>query len=305
MKLQPKDIINIDDCKALQDKYQSLKVKSLIDPQPDASSQTRISNCVNDQLIRYPFKSLSTYKLVNAIIRYTWGYRGLAENQGYTKYAVSIGETKLMEICNISKNQLIASIKEAELANILIIKHHKGARTADGGYLTNYYMFNKHYDTWMNRYGEPVDSSIVDSSIVDSSIVDSSIVDSSIVDSSIVDSSIVDSTTDTEKIVDEAKDSPTSTDKDLSENKKKNPKDSKSVYQEAVLLTDDEYAKLVDRFGKDDADRRIYKLSMYILSKGDKYKSHYHTILKWENDDKEKQANAPKKLTGHAGMRTE
>jgi hypothetical protein len=116
-------------------------------------------------------------------------------------------------------------------------------------------------------------------------------VDSSIVDSSIVDSSIVDKTTEVKH--------------DTVKVRELKPKNSKIGYQEAVFLELDEYTKLVDKFGKDDADRRIAKLSMYILSKGDKYKSHYHTILKWDNDDKEKAGFGNKKLIGHAGMRTE
>jgi phage replication O-like protein O len=53
-----------------------------------------------------------------------------------------------------------------------------------------------------------------------------------------------------------------------------------------VLLTEDEYTKLVQKFGKAGADARIENLSAYIASKGKKYNSHYFTILNWENMDK-------------------
>ena len=56
--------------------------------------------------------------------------------------------------------------------------------------------------------------------------------------------------------------------------------------QKACKLTDDELHKLIERFGKDGARERINNLSTYILSKGDKYISHYQTILMWESKNK-------------------
>lgn len=55
-----------------------------------------------------------------------------------------------------------------------------------------------------------------------------------------------------------------------------------------VLLTDEEYAKLQERFP--DCQERIDRLSYYIGSTGKRYKSHYMTILSWaEKDDKKKE----------------
>lgn len=56
----------------------------------------------------------------------------------------------------------------------------------------------------------------------------------------------------------------------------------KSTYGENdnVKLTDEELQKLVDMFPNDWNDK-INNLSWYIASKGDKYKSHYATILSW------------------------
>jgi len=59
----------------------------------------------------------------------------------------------------------------------------------------------------------------------------------------------------------------------------------KKKYLEFVLLTDDEYKKLCDRFGKSVADDYIERLNNYLGSKGKRYKSHYHTILNWSNKD--------------------
>ena len=47
-----------------------------------------------------------------------------------------------------------------------------------------------------------------------------------------------------------------------------------------VLLTETEYQKLKEKLG-DLADKLIEDLSLYIASKGKKYKSHYATILSW------------------------
>lgn len=62
----------------------------------------------------------------------------------------------------------------------------------------------------------------------------------------------------------------------------------KKRFFEFVLLTDDEYKKLLDKFGKQDAIRRIENLNNYIGSKGTKYKSHYHTILNWGSREHKK-----------------
>lgn len=69
--------------------------------------------------------------------------------------------------------------------------------------------------------------------------------------------------------------------------KSKNEKNvnKKNKHVEFVLLTSEEYQKLVDRFGVEDAKTRIERLNNYIGSKGKKYKSHYHTILNWAGKD--------------------
>lgn len=69
-------------------------------------------------------------------------------------------------------------------------------------------------------------------------------------------------------------------------------KEEKKKYGEFknVLLTDEEYQKLKDRFN--DYKEKIENLSYYLKSKGDKYKSHYGTILNWARKD-EKTLNTP------------
>ena len=66
-------------------------------------------------------------------------------------------------------------------------------------------------------------------------------------------------------------------------------KPSKHKYGEYqnVLLTDDEYAKLQEKFPHDYTER-IETLSEGIARKGYKYKSHYLAILSWARNDKPK-----------------
>lgn len=63
--------------------------------------------------------------------------------------------------------------------------------------------------------------------------------------------------------------------------------DSKHPYgeMENVLLTDEEFSKLKEKF-PEDYQARIDALSFGISSKGYKYKSHYATIVRWANDEK-------------------
>lgn len=70
---------------------------------------------------------------------------------------------------------------------------------------------------------------------------------------------------------------------------KNNSKSNKQTYMEFVLLTDEEHQKLIDRFGADGTRTRIEELNNAIGSKGLKYKSHYHTILAWENRSSKKE----------------
>lgn len=67
-----------------------------------------------------------------------------------------------------------------------------------------------------------------------------------------------------------------------------NNKEIKKKYLENVFLTDNEYEKLVEKYGKWTIERKIEDLNNYIGSKWKKYKSHYFTILEWLRKDKVK-----------------
>lgn len=74
---------------------------------------------------------------------------------------------------------------------------------------------------------------------------------------------------------------------------KVNKVNNKRIYAEQVSLSEDEYLKLVEKYGNEDSVKwAIEKLSNYKCSKATKYKSDYHVLIGWVYDDFEK-----KKLT--------
>ena len=76
--------------------------------------------------------------------------------------------------------------------------------------------------------------------------------------------------------------------------KLKETKVNNNIYGEFknVLLSDDDYKKLIDKFGEKGTKERIEDLSKGIASKGYKYKNHYATILNWDRR-KEAQVDKP------------
>jgi hypothetical protein len=61
-------------------------------------------------------------------------------------------------------------------------------------------------------------------------------------------------------------------------------KETKTKYLDFVLLSDDEYSKLLNIFWKERLDKEIAKLNNYIGSSWKKYKSHYFTIRQRNQD---------------------
>ena len=72
--------------------------------------------------------------------------------------------------------------------------------------------------------------------------------------------------------------------------KEENSKEKKE-YMDVVFLTEIEYNKLVEELGESLTKEYIKDLSLYIQSKGKKYKSHYATILTWNRNDIKKGVN--------------
>lgn len=68
-----------------------------------------------------------------------------------------------------------------------------------------------------------------------------------------------------------------------------------------VLLTEDEYRKLSEEYGKDKADKAIEYLGKYIVEKDYKTKSHYLTIRRWVIDAVSKPMRTGNQFTQFAG----
>ena len=62
----------------------------------------------------------------------------------------------------------------------------------------------------------------------------------------------------------------------------------KKKYGDFVQLTDDEYAKLVEKFGEQSAREKIENMNDAIAIHGYKYKSHYKAVLVWSKPKKTK-----------------
>ena len=73
------------------------------------------------------------------------------------------------------------------------------------------------------------------------------------------------------------------------QSKVKKSKVDKSIYVLSefpnIKISKEEHQKLIDKFGVTGTVDKIENLSLYIASKGDKYKSHYATILSWDKKD--------------------
>ena len=82
--------------------------------------------------------------------------------------------------------------------------------------------------------------------------------------------------------------------------RKKVDKKDKKRHREFVWLTPSEYEHLSTLLGKDQCERWIDELNLYIGSKGDKYESHYYTIQVWARRDSAKKAVASP-LVGEVG----
>jgi len=67
----------------------------------------------------------------------------------------------------------------------------------------------------------------------------------------------------------------------VKESKVKESKVNKDTYAEFVLMTTEEYQKLIDRYGESNTKKFIEKLDNAKGAKGYKYKSDYRAILEW------------------------
>ncbi len=72
----------------------------------------------------------------------------------------------------------------------------------------------------------------------------------------------------------------------------------KIKHGDSVMLHPDEYKKLVERFGESATAKGIEILDLYVMSKGKKYNSHYHTLLGWPIKQATELLNKPDPFRG-------
>ena len=82
--------------------------------------------------------------------------------------------------------------------------------------------------------------------------------------------------------------------------RKKIDRKDKQIHGEFVWLAPSEYEHLCDLLGKGPTDRWIADLNLYIGSKGDKYESHYYTIMLWAKRKADKEKGDPSTDSGQA-----
>ncbi len=70
------------------------------------------------------------------------------------------------------------------------------------------------------------------------------------------------------------------------------PPKKKQYLFDNILLTEEEYQKLVGRFGEAGTKDRLEALSLYKKSKGKKYKDDYATVLAWEHREERMEGGA-------------
>jgi len=81
-------------------------------------------------------------------------------------------------------------------------------------------------------------------------------------------------------------------DMDMDMDKDKDNTVAKEKFLEFVYLTRQEFDKLNNILGEPQVKEMIERLNNYIGSKGEKYKSHYHTILSWYKKDHPKESKS-------------
>lgn len=74
-------------------------------------------------------------------------------------------------------------------------------------------------------------------------------------------------------------------------------------YPNVNKITRKEHQQLIESFGEAEAKSRVKDLSLYIASMGDKYKSHYATILNWHRREQKEGGQKDGKHQGYTARR--
>lgn len=87
------------------------------------------------------------------------------------------------------------------------------------------------------------------------------------------------------------------------ENENKDIIKDKILHLDTVFLTENEYQKLLTKYGSDKTEKAIDILNNAIMSKGYKYKSHYHTIIGWPMKEAQGGNNGTGNKSGFSGSK--
>jgi len=255
----------------LENPYRAL---SKINPQKEGHHR-EIANDVFDALIGARLSG-GEYQVVMSIIERTWGHPLQAMSQSHSRV---ISLAHFQKTTNLSRQGVIDAVGNLEKKRV-IAAERSGTKGTE-------YLFNKHYDTWLVNHtllvgGVPLVNQALPgwSSRVDQTSQVELTSTSQVVEPSTQPPIEIIETIET---IERGESSPA---KDTSP-KKEIPK-KRHYFFDNILLFEDEYKKLVEKFGEAGTKDRLEGLSLYKKSKGKRYASDYATVLTWDRRDKQK-----------------
>jgi len=225
---------------------------------------TPIKNEILTEIIFKGKLNLVEIKIIAYIIRWSWGFDGMERRQDWTK--------------KLTKRQIA---KEGGMKESLVNKNiNKMIAEKKIFVKNNCYQFNEHYEEWKNLTNSYTKNNKKNLTNSYTNLTNSY----TNLTNSYTKLNKKLSSTDLKPLQEKPLPDRKET---LKETLKKTSKEKKK-FLDCVLLSVDEYNKLIDKFGKYETEKKIENLNNYIMSKDKHYKSHYHTILVWNEKNKKK-----------------
>lgn len=114
---------------------------SKINPQREDGNR-QIANDVYIALIMAKLSG-AEYQAIMFIIHKTWGFNKLSDKIGYSQ---------MIKIIKLTKPGIINVVKNLEIRCIVVVDR----KVVKGSLPVNEYLFNKYYDTWLDKTGQPM-----------------------------------------------------------------------------------------------------------------------------------------------------
>ena len=231
---------------------------SMVNPQKEDGHREINNDCYHALMVAR--LSGAIYQIVLTVIDKTWGF-------GKHGAPISLGE--FQKVTGLSRQSVCLAIKDAEQLRLIVVSRNSTK--------VSEYMFNKHWDTWLTSQAKHTSKGkeLVKQITPDRS---SKSHQSSQVKHTSTSQVATPGTVPVKKVLKKT------IKKSL---KKEAPKKKRYGEFNNVLVTDEEYQKLEDKFGANVPDM-VETLSSGIESKGYKYQSHYAAILSWERRERKK-----------------